>query len=94
MKTKYFIIALFTVTLTMVSCSESFLDQPPYGSVITQEQYEKLDKQYVLKVKKEQSYYRCLTAQKAYYMENYPEIIVENGSIDELMVVMIRGEEV
>lgn len=43
MKTKYFIIALFTVTLTMVSCSESFLDQPPYGSVITQEQYEKLD---------------------------------------------------
>lgn len=43
MKTKYFIIALFMVTLTMVSCSESFLDQPPYGSVITQEQYEKLD---------------------------------------------------
>ena len=66
-----------------------------YGVLkVTREQYEKLDKQYILKVKKEQSYYRCLTAQKAYYMENYPELIVENGSIDELMVVMIRGEEV
>ena len=43
MKTKHFIIALFSITLTVVSCSESFLNQPPYGSVITQEQYEKLD---------------------------------------------------
>ena len=66
-----------------------------YGVLkVTQEQYEKLDKQYILKVKKEQAYYRCLTAQKVYYMENYPELIVENGSIDELMVVMLRGEEV
>lgn len=43
MNTKHLIIALFSITLTVVSCSESFLDQPPYGSVITQEQYEKLD---------------------------------------------------
>ena len=66
-----------------------------YGVLkVTPEQYEKLDKQYILKVKKEQACYRCLTAQKVYYMENYPELIVENGSIDELMVVMLRGEEV
>jgi len=66
-----------------------------YGVLkVTPEQYEKIDKQYILKVKKEQACYRCLTAQKAYYMENYPELIVENGSIDELMVVMLRGEEV
>ena len=48
MKTKYFIIALFTVTLTMVSCSESFLDQPPYGSVITQEQYDEAKNQEIV----------------------------------------------
>ena len=66
-----------------------------YGVLkVTPEQYEKIDKQYILKVKKEQSCYRCLTTQKMYYMENYPELIVENGSIDELMVVMNRGEEV
>ena len=66
-----------------------------YGVLkVTPDQYEELDKQYIIKVKKEQTYYRCLTEQKAYYMENYPELIVENGSIDELMVVMLRGEEV
>ena len=66
-----------------------------YGVLkVTPEQYEKLDKQYISKVKKEQACYRCLTAQKVYYMENYPEIIVENGSIDELMMLMLRGEEV
>lgn len=66
-----------------------------YGVLkVTPEQYEKLDKQHILKLKKEQACYRCLTAQKAYYMENYPELIVENGSIDELMMLMLRGEEV
>ena len=66
-----------------------------YGVLkVTPEQYEKLDKQYLLKVKNEQSYYRCLTSQKMYYKENNPELIMENGSIDELMVVMLRGEEV
>lgn len=66
-----------------------------YGVLkVTPEQYEKLDRQYLLKVKKEQACYRCLTSQKIYYKENYPELIVENGSIDELMVVMLRGEEV
>lgn len=66
-----------------------------YGVLkVTPEQYAKIDKQYIIKVKKEQACYRCLTAQKAYYMENYPELIVENGSIDELMMLMLRGEEV
>ena len=66
-----------------------------YGVLkVTPEQYEILDKQYILKVKKEQTCYRCLTAQKMYYMENYPELIAENGSIDELMMLMLRGEEV
>ena len=34
------------------------------------EQYEKLDKQYLLKVKKESFGYRCLTNQRQYYAEN------------------------
>ena len=66
-----------------------------YGILkVTSEQYAKLDKRYLLKMKKEQSCYRCLTSQKMYYKENYPELIIENGSIDELMLVMLRGEEV
>lgn len=66
-----------------------------YGVLkVTPEQYEQLDKEYLMKVKREQACYRCLTAHKAYYMENNPELIMENGSIDELMMLMLRGEEV
>ena len=66
-----------------------------YGVLkVTAEQYRGLDKQYLLKVKKENTHYQCLTAQKQFYIENHPQIVVEKGSIDELMMLMLRGEEV
>ena len=58
------------------------------------EQYEKLDKQYLLKVKKESFGYRCLTNQRQYYAENYPDIVIEKGNIDEMILLMVRGESV
>ena len=58
------------------------------------EQYEKLDKQYLLKVKKESFGYRCLTNQRQYYAENYPDIVIEKGNIDEMILLMVRGENV
>ena len=65
-----------------------------YGVIkVTPEQYEQLDKQYLLKVKKEHLCYRCLTNQKEYYAQNYPNLIIEKGSIDESMMLMLRGEE-
>lgn len=60
---------------------------------VTQEQYEKLDMQYILRYRRENYGYSCLTAQKQYYLENFPEIELEKGSIDELMTMMIRGEK-
>lgn len=56
-------------------------------------QYEALDKKYVLKTKKEAYGYSCLTNQKQFYLENYPDITVEKGNIDEVIMMMIRGEE-
>ena len=58
------------------------------------EQYEKMDKQYLLKVKKEFFGYRCLTNQRQYYAENYPDIVIEKGNIDEMILLMVRGENV
>ena len=64
-----------------------------YGVLkVTEEQYEKLDKQYILKKKRESFGYRCLTNEKQFYVENYPEIAVEKGSIDEMILIMIGGE--
>lgn len=57
------------------------------------EQYASLDKQYILRSKKESYGYSCLTNQKQYYMDNYPKIAIEKGNIDEVITMMIRGAE-
>lgn len=65
-----------------------------YGILkVTEEQYEELDKNYILRHKKEEFGYRCLTNQKQFYLENYPQLVIEKGSIDELILMMVRGEE-
>lgn len=56
-------------------------------------QFEQLDKDYILKYKKESYGYSCLTNQKQYYSENYPGIVLENSHIDDVMTMMIRGEK-
>lgn len=64
-----------------------------YGVLkVTEKQYEDLDKQYILKTKRESFGYRCLTDEKQFYIENYPGIAVEKGSIDEMILIMIGGE--
>ena len=57
------------------------------------EQFDTLDKQYILRYKKETYGYSCLTDQKQFYVENYPKIAIENGSIDGIITMMIRGTE-
>ena len=65
-----------------------------YGVLkVTQQQFEKLDQSYILRNKKEEFGYTCLTNQKQFYSENYPEIVIEKGTIDELIMMMIRGEK-
>ena len=55
-------------------------------------QYESLDKTYVLRSRKETFGYSCLTNEKQFYQEKYPDIVVEKGSIDELIMMMVRGD--
>ena len=64
-----------------------------YGILkVTPEQYEKLDKSYLLSKKKEDYGYRCLTSQKRFYMENFPDLVIERGGIDELILMREREE--
>lgn len=55
-------------------------------------QYEKLDRQYILKTRKEKYSIECLTNQRQFYQENYPDITIEKSSIDELIMMVIKGE--
>ena len=64
-----------------------------YGILkVTQEQYEGLDQEHILRSKKEDFGYSCMTDQRQFYQENYPQITVEKGNIDELIMMMVRGE--
>lgn len=64
-----------------------------YGILkVTQEQYEKLDQEHILRSKKKEFGYSCMTDQRQFYQENYPQITVEKGNIDELIMMMVRGE--
>ncbi len=63
-----------------------------YGVLkVDTQQYEKLEKQHLLSIKEEPFGYCCLTNQKSFYMENYPEIAVEKGSVDRVMTMLIKG---
>lgn len=61
---------------------------------LSPEQYDKMDKQFLLRVKKETYGYSCLTNQRRYYMENYPGVAAERGTIDGVITMMAKGAEV
>lgn len=63
-----------------------------YALIKTDEQqYQKLDSRYILKTKKEPYGYSCLTSQKQYFVENHPQIIMEQCSIDKIIMMIIGG---
>lgn len=55
------------------------------------EQFKRLDKEHILSVHKENFGYSCLTSQRQYYMENYPDMVVEKGNLDEVITMMSGG---
>lgn len=59
---------------------------------VDEEQYRTIDKRYILRSRKESFGYSCLTNQKRFYSENYPKVAILKGSIDEVIMMMIRGE--
>ena len=59
------------------------VDDQTYGSI---------DKNYIYKVKKEDYGYALLTNQKQFYYENYPKIVIQNCSIDDVIYMMIKGK--
>ena len=65
-----------------------------YGLVkCTEEQFEKLDKEYVKGVKKAPYGRDVLVSQKRYYLENYPALAVEDGTLDQCLIVLAGKNE-
>lgn len=64
-----------------------------YGLIkADEEQFRKLDREYILRVRRESFGYSCLTDQRQYYQENYPDVVVERGSLDKTITMITGGE--
>lgn len=59
---------------------------------VEEKQFQHMEKQFILRIKKETYGYSCLTDQRQYYAENYPKTAIEKGTIDEVITMMIRGQ--
>lgn len=63
-----------------------------YGILkVDDSQYAALDQRAIVKIQKENYGYACFTNDRQFYRENYPAIVVENGGIDELILMMTGG---
>ena len=64
-----------------------------YGVMrVDEETYGTLDKQHILAVRKENFGYSCFADDRRYYEENCPGIVIQKGSIDDLILIMVGGE--
>ena len=64
-----------------------------YGVLkVDEETFDTLDKEHLISYRKQNYGYVCFTDAKQYYRENYPQIIVENSGIDDLILMMTKGK--
>jgi ABC-2 type transport system ATP-binding protein len=65
-----------------------------YGLIkVSREEYETLDKKYIIGTKEESFSVTCLTSEKQFYAENYPKAVVENAHIDDIIVLILGGDK-
>lgn len=65
-----------------------------YGILkVTEEQLSHIDTRYFIGKKKESYGYRCLTNQKQFYLDNYPEITIEKSNVDEVITILLNNRK-
>lgn len=66
-----------------------------YGLLkVNEKQFAGMEKDYLMKKKWEAYGYSLLTDQRQFYQENYPQITVEKGGIDDVILMMTKGEAI
>ena len=66
-----------------------------YGLIkVDETQYQNMEKGHVLRQKKESFGYALLTNQRQFYQKNYPKLVVEKCGIDEVILMMTKGEKI
>ncbi|MCI9149809.1 MAG: ABC transporter ATP-binding protein [Lachnospiraceae bacterium] len=52
-------------------------------------QYARLDPRYLIRSRREGFGYTCLTDQQQYYRDNYPDVVLEKGNLDDVILMMV-----
>lgn len=64
-----------------------------YGILkVDEAQYALLDQTYLTHRIRTSFGYEVLTKEKQFYMDNYPEVVIEKGSIDQVIMFLTKGE--
>ena len=72
--------------------TDTILNQ--YGVLkLSSAEYDAIEKEYLIASRKESYGYACLTKEKQYFLDNYPGIVVENGSLDSVIILMLGKEQ-
>lgn len=61
---------------------------------VDEKQYDTMDKSYVLYRKKESFGYSCLVSERQFYQENYPQLVLEKSTLDDVILTVMKGEKV
>ena len=56
--------------------------------------WQSIDKSWILRWKKETWGVSALTSERRFYQENYPKMVAEKGSVDEMVYMAVKGEKV
>lgn len=66
-----------------------------YGILkVNEKQFQKMDREYIMAYRREHFGYEVLTKERQYYLDNHPDLVMEKGSIDEAMSILVKGERV
>ncbi|MGX7109353.1 ABC transporter ATP-binding protein [Facklamia miroungae] len=58
-----------------------------------QEELDQIDQTHIIKIDQTNYGYCCLTNQRQFYLENYPQVIIEKASVDDLIKLMVGGQK-
>lgn len=65
-----------------------------YGFLkINEEQLKMIDQKYISYIRKDNYGYCCMTSEKKFYQENFSNLVIEKGSLDEVLMMVVKGEK-
>lgn len=78
----------------VVFSEEKYELEENYGIVrVSQSDFEKIDKSFIVKLKKEKYQINVLVNDVPKFKDKYPELVMDKTNIDEIMVLYLRGED-